>query len=525
MKGIMNHKKLLDSIQLAITFLTLLCLLLLMTGAIQAQENSQELDAVVERALQQHNVPGAAVAVVEDGALSWAKGYGMAEPAQNLPVMPDTVFDSASVTKPVTAWGIMKLVEAGLLDLDVPITNYVTRWELPSSEYDHDMVTIRRVLSHTAGLSTDGDTGVIPGEYVPTLIEAMNGAILGTDALHVAYPPATGYHYASNGYTLLEMAIEEVTDEPFAVYMQREILDPLGMVDSGFDWTPELSAKAAVGHDWYNNPLPYYQFSTKAQGGLLTTAPDLAIFMAAHMPGPNGEPIGRDVISPEAVAEILTAVPFANEAESPHVTGLGFDLIMANGNLLGARKTGDHRGWKPIIVMDLEDSAGIAIMANSDRAMIGFLIDIVCAWNESVDGHLMAADCQALHMIRNVQLGLGGVLALVAFIFIGWTANGLRTGKRHLNWEMAPGKIVRLVVFSVILIAWWVLWHTDVLFFRILNDLPETAVTIRYLVPWPTAFVWISRGLTLLMLTGIVLTFIPPIRVYEATNNKAPRQP
>jgi CubicO group peptidase (beta-lactamase class C family) len=155
-----------------------------------AQPASQEagapqLDAVVERALRRHNVPGASVAVLRDGAVAWAKGYGLADPVQGLPVMPDTVFDAASIAKPVTAWGIMKLVEEGLLDLDAPVEQYLTRWHLPPSRYNHDQVTLRRILSHTAGLSTDGDTGVEPGEYVPTLEEALNGDVLGMRALHV----------------------------------------------------------------------------------------------------------------------------------------------------------------------------------------------------------------------------------------------------------------------------------------------------------------------------------------------------
>ena len=183
-----------------------------------------------------------------------------------------------------------------------------------------------------------------------------------------------------------ELAVEEATGESFAEYMQREVLDPLGMTNSSYGLTAELRTHAAVAHDWYNNPLPEYQYSTQAQGGLRTTPADLALFMAAHMPGPNGEPIGRNVISPESVAEIVTPVPFANEAESSHITGLGFDLIMDGDTLVGARKTGDHRGFKPIIVISFQDNQGIAIMSNSDRGAIGFLMNIACTWSADLSG-------------------------------------------------------------------------------------------------------------------------------------------
>jgi CubicO group peptidase (beta-lactamase class C family) len=228
-----------------IALFAILSLVLMAFRAVQPTQTNQtigdpQIDAVVGQAMRAHNVPGASVAVLKNGEVVWAKGYGMADPARGIPVTPDTVFDAASIAKPVTAWGIMTLVEDGLLDLDAPIEQYLTRWHLPPSEFDHSQITIRRILSHTAGLSTDGDVGVDPKAYVPTLEEALNGAVLGMNALHIAYPPGEDYHYSSIGYTLLEIAVEEVTGETFASYMQREVLDPLGMVNSAYEWTPRL---------------------------------------------------------------------------------------------------------------------------------------------------------------------------------------------------------------------------------------------------------------------------------------------
>jgi hypothetical protein len=286
------------------------------------------------------------------------------------------------------------------------------------------------------------------------------------------------------------------------------------MVNSSYNWTPELRAQAAVGHNWYNAPQPFYQYSTRAQGGLLTTPTDLAIFMAASMPGPNGEPVGRGVLMPESVAEILSPVPFTNEAESSHVSGLGFDLIRVDGTLVGARKTGDHRGYKPIIVMALGEGEGIAIMANSDRAAIGFLIDIVCAWSENVNGHPMGNDCRELRMIRNVQLIVAGVLVLGALAYIAWVVRGIRTGRRKLGWEFSWGKVVLIVLLVVVLLGWWTLWHTDTLLTRIMHRYPccGYAVTVRAVIPWPTAFVWISWAVTLWLLAGIAFAFAPKVK-------------
>lgn len=139
--------------------------------------------------MRTHKVPGASVAVVKDDAVAWTNGYGLANQEQKLPVTAGTVFEAASVSKTVTAWGIMKLAEDGLVDLDAPVKQYLTRWHLPPSEFDHDLVTLRRILSHTAGLSQGGDPGMEPGDEVPTLVEALNGAVPSMGTLHVAFPP------------------------------------------------------------------------------------------------------------------------------------------------------------------------------------------------------------------------------------------------------------------------------------------------------------------------------------------------
>jgi hypothetical protein len=213
----------------------------------------------------------------------------------------------------------------------------------------------------------------------------------------------------------------------------------------------------------------------------------------------------------ERVRELYFAV-FAREAESSHVTGLGYDLIRADDSIVGARKTGDHRGYKPIIVMALEEGEGIAIMANSDRAAIGFLMNIACAWSENVRGNPLGADCRELMTIRNVQFIVAGVLALGALAYVAWIGTRIRAGRRRFDWDFTWGKVVRIAFLLVVLIAWWVLWHTDTLLTHILGRLPDTAVTIRVLVPWPTAFVWISWAVTLWLLALTAVTFVPKAR-------------
>jgi len=493
--------------------LSLMLTAFISTLTVQANQvdGDPQLDAIIEKATRTHNVPGASVAVVKNGEIDWVISYGMANPTEKLPVTNETVFEAASVSKTVTAWGIMKLAEDGVVDLDAPVEQYLTRWHLPPSEFDHNLVTLRRILSHTAGLSQGGDPGMEPGDKVPTLVEALNGAVPSMGALHVAFPPGEIYAYSSIAYSLLELVIEEVTGESFAVYMQQEILNPLGMVNSSFEMTPELRAKRAVGHDWHNNALPEYQFATKGMGGLRTTSSDLAIFIAALMPGPNGEPAGRGILTPESVSETFKAVPYINESKSGIKAGLGYDqLTFIDGTLIAAQKGGDQRGFHTIIVMAPEAEEGIVILTNSDRAIKGFIYDVGCAWSVNVPMHPLQGDCNRFMTVRKVQIIFASVLLLLLFANIAWVVSRIWAGKRQLDLHLTSGKIVRLVLLVIILIGWWVLWYTDTLLVSL--GYPRTFVTVSAFVPMATTFIWISWAVTLWFINWIAVTFTPKVK-------------
>lgn len=113
---------------------------------------------------------------------------------------------------------------------------------------------------------------------------------------------------------------------------------------------------------------------------------------------------------------------------------------------------------------------------------------------------------------KNIQLIIASVLALGGLVYIAFIVTGIRSGRRRLGWYHSWGKNVRNVLLVVILAVWWIFWHTDIVLSHILGTLPDNAVTIRMLVPWPTAFVWISWAVTLLLLTWIAVTFVPKVK-------------
>jgi CubicO group peptidase (beta-lactamase class C family) len=322
-------------------------------------------DQLIPQLMEQYKVPGVAVSLVQGEAV-WSKGYGLADKEQGVPVAADTVFQAASISKAVTSWGVMRLVEKGQLELDAPVEQYLTRWHLPPSNYDASGVTIRRLLSHNAGLSVGGYPGLSPDLALPSLEESLSGNNGGAGRVQIVVEPGTQYNYSGGGYTLLQLIIEEVTGETFSAYMQREVLDPLGMVHSSFEWREDLRPATAIGYTASGLPYPNFLFTEKAAAGLYTTAADLARFVAAEMPGPNGELAGRGVLLPETLDLMSTPIfPLQTGAAQ----GLGQSILTIPDGSKVLQHWGDNSGWKGYIAANPKWGVGFVILTNSDNGM------------------------------------------------------------------------------------------------------------------------------------------------------------
>jgi len=460
------------------------------------------VEAAAPAALAREDTPGVGVAIVLDGALAWSGGFGLADVTTGQSVTADTPFEIASLTKPVTAWAMLKLAEEGRIDLDAPIETYLDGWHLPPSGFDHARVTARAILAHGAGLGTGGDSGVDEGAPVPTLLEAAGGATMEYGAVRVERAPGQGYHYSSKGFVLLEMAVEIVTGERYATYVQREVLAPLGMADSAFGWTPELELRGAWGHDWYGRRLPHYRHATQAQGGLVATPGDVARFVAASMASSGGDAPGRGVISAASVAQTFTPFPFADDTAT---VGLGYNLH-TDGPVLVARKGGDHRGYKAMLFSVPEAGLGLVILANSDRAAPGLFADIACPWSAAAPGSPLRRICGQLFVLKAAHWAVGGVAALAGGIVAWRVLRGLRRGTRARTARLALPRVLACGALVLAISAWWVFWYSD-LYLR-MQGFPPTFYTVRATL-WPTAFVWVSSGVSAL-LAALMLPILFP---------------
>ncbi|MBA3627702.1 MAG: beta-lactamase family protein [Chloroflexi bacterium] len=313
----------------------------------------QHLDATVPGLLEDHEVPGATVSLVHDGVVAWSGAYGVRETVSGEPLRPDDVFQVASVSKSVAAYAVMRLVQEGRLDLDVPIARYLTRWRLPDSEHDAEGVTARRLLSHTAGLSTDSYPGLPPGVPLPALEESLGG-VPGIELVHQVEAPGAVYRYSGGGYTVLQLAVEEVTGKTFADSLAESVLTPLGISDSSYAQAPP--AEAATPHGVDGDALPWYGFTELAAAGLASTAPDLARFLAAGIVDPD--PING--LAPDRISDLLE--PAAGTDGS---FALGFFVRRAAGTTYVGH-TGANAGWRTRILAIPGRGAGIVILTNSE---------------------------------------------------------------------------------------------------------------------------------------------------------------
>ena len=221
----------------------------------------EQLMSLADR-MQFYKTPAVSVAMIDKGKIAWAKGYGTISFESNAPaVTAETLFQAGSISKPVAAMGALLLVQQGKLSLDEDVNTYLKSWKVPENEFTAtEKVTLRRLLSHTAGTSVHGFPGYKVGEYIPTLVEILEGKKpqVNTDPVRVTKIPGTECSYSGGGTVIVQLLIEDITGEPFNVWMKKNILVPFGMTASTFDQplSQEDSKRAAHGYQPDGKKVP-----------------------------------------------------------------------------------------------------------------------------------------------------------------------------------------------------------------------------------------------------------------------------
>jgi CubicO group peptidase (beta-lactamase class C family) len=352
--------------------------------------------------MQLYNGPGLSVAVIDNFKIAWAKGYGVTEAGSHNPVTIHTLFQAGSISKPVAATGALSLVQQGTLSLDENVNDKLKSWQVPDNDFTDKKdrkVTLRRILSHSAGLTVHGFPGYAVGVPIPTLVQIFNGEPpANTKPVRVDTVPGTKFIYSGGGITIEQQLLIDVTGKPFPKFMRETVLDKIGMADSSYE-QPLPPARAAVAAtathaDGISVLGKWHIYPEMAAAGLWTTASDLAKFAIEIALSKQGK--ANHVLSEATTREML----------KPQIgqVGLGFFLGQyKNPEEFG--HNGDDEGFKAVLIMFADSGKGVAIMVNSDNGVnvANYLVQSVAkeyGWNYTPEQE-SAADL--LMLIANLK--------------------------------------------------------------------------------------------------------------------------
>ena len=316
----------------------------------------------LDERLAHHECPGVSVAVMKGGEIDWADGFGSKDLGADHPVDVDTMFMAASCSKPITAVLVLQQADRGVFDLDADVNRYLTRWQIPIDEFtSRQPVTLRHILSHTAGLTVNG-WGAMRRDsaYIPTVIDLLEGKHPSVNqAVYVDKHYDGVGRYSGGGYVLAQMALEDTLGEGFDSLAQQMLFGPLGMSRSCF--TQPLPTRfhdnVASGHNDFTGPIPggWMVQSDMGAGGLFSTAADYARFLLACRRSWHG---GADTILKQETARAM----LTRHASS--VFGLGFRVL---GSGSGARMNhgGSNDGYQSETDLYIESGDGAVVFTNA----------------------------------------------------------------------------------------------------------------------------------------------------------------
>ena len=319
----------------------------------------------LEERMKHHNVVGVSIAVVHDFKLEWVKGYGWADVSEKRPVTDKTLFQAASISKSLNGVGVMKLVQEGKIDLDTDINKYLTSWKFPYDTVSKNkLITVGALLSHTAGLTIHGFPGYARGDSLPSVLQILDGQRpANTEAVRSFTEPGVRVIYSGGGITVSQLIVTDVTQQSYDEFMQKSVLDPMGMTGSFFTQPPAGadSNLLATGYKADGTPIKgkFHIYPEQAAAGLWTNPADL----------------GRYIIE--------TALSYkwkSDKVLTPEYTKIRLEPVMedAAAGVFVARKDssyyfshgGANEGFTCYYVGDVISGNGMVIMTNSDNGSL-----------------------------------------------------------------------------------------------------------------------------------------------------------
>jgi CubicO group peptidase (beta-lactamase class C family) len=360
------------------------------TGQAAAAVSPATLDSLrarVRHIMDSTHVPSLSVAVASHGKIVWEEGFGFADVEHKVPATPQTLYSMASISKPITATGMMRLVEAGKIRLDNPANDYLGSGKITGLAGDAAAATVRRVMSHTAGLplhyhffyAMDG------GDERPSMDEAIDRYGI------VMFPPGTVYNYSNLGYGIVEQMIAHTSGKPYEDFMRTEVFEPLGLTHTTIGTGAGIS-NSAVRYDDQGKPIPYYDFDHRGASAVYTSAHDLVRFGMFHLKDHLKD---QQRILADSTIDLMhrsATTGAVSNGRNPVEYGLGWAINTE----FGVRRfshTGGMPGVATILALYPSEDLAVVVLANqSSPAPFLAATDIAAAFLPPAYGAALAAE-------------------------------------------------------------------------------------------------------------------------------------
>ena len=320
----------------------------------------------LEKRMKEQNIHGLSIAVINNGKLEWAKGYGFADTAAKKPVTTETLFQAGSVSKSLNSLGILKLVQEKKIDLHADINNYLRSWKFPyDSISKNKKITLANLLSHSAGLTIHGFPGYPTDDTIPALQQILDGQPpANTKAVRSMFEPGLRFRYSGGGTTISQLLLMDVTGEAYDAFMWKNVLKPLGMEMSSYTQPPSAAMQKHLATGYLLNGAEvkgkYHIYPEQAAAGLWTNPTDLSKWMIETQLAYAGK--SSKLLTPEMTKLQLT--PYIDSA-----IGLGVFLENHGGEKYFGHN-GSDQGFLTIAKASVEGGRGLIIMINSNNGRV-----------------------------------------------------------------------------------------------------------------------------------------------------------
>ncbi len=331
-----------------------------LVGGIVLKGDEHATHTLADR-MKELNVPGVSIAVIHNGKIEWARGFGV-RAIGGAPVNPETMFQAGSISKPLAAMACLRLVQQGKFSLDADVNTYLTSWKFPSDPIAQGKpLTLRELLTHTGGTTVHGFPGYASNEPVPTLVKVLNGEKpANTPPIRSEAAPMARWNYSGGGFTIMQLALIDVTRQPFPKLLHDTVLAPIGMKRSTYEQPLPQNLRENAATPYRDNGKPVeggaHTYPEMAAAGLWTTPTDIATYAIEVDRSLDGK--ANHVLSPEMTRQMVT--PGMGQ------WGLGLQIGGSDTNPYFSHG-GANEGFKNMFAMYEKNGDGAVVMTNGDN--------------------------------------------------------------------------------------------------------------------------------------------------------------